>query len=184
MIKKDFSGLQKQDMDGGENKRIMKAGYIAYRTIQVAVLLYFAYELYMRVTTGRPISNLLIYFLLLTAPAKIYKNIEARNALKSNAEELKQHDKMFFRFLLLSIGIVAVLVIVTVLGIHILIVIQNQRARFEERTAFDYEKTVGYCYECLHSVCGYSSSVCTEFRQRCAARIGCQRNHENRFCEK
>lgn len=114
-MRKDFSDLQKQNVDGNENKRTMKAGYIAYRTIQIAVLLYFAYELYLRITTGRPISNLLVYFLLLTAPAKIYKNIEARNAHKGNAEELKQHDKMIFRFLLMSIGIVAVLVIVTVL---------------------------------------------------------------------
>lgn len=112
---KDSLDLQNQDMDGGGKKRQMKAGYIAYRTIQVAVLLYFAYELYLRITTGRPISNLLVYFLLLTAPAKIYKNIEARNAHKGNVEELKQHDKMIFRFLLMSIGIVAVLVIVTVL---------------------------------------------------------------------
>lgn len=114
-MRKNFSDLQKQNMDGNGNKHSMKVGYIAYRTIQIAVLLYFAYELYLRATTGRPISNLLVYFLLLTAPAKIYKNIEVRNEHKGNAEELKEHDRVILRCVLMGIGIVAVFVICTVL---------------------------------------------------------------------
>lgn len=114
-MRKEFSDLQKQDMDGGEKKRSMKAAYIAYRTIHIAVLLYFAYEIYLRITTGRPTSNLLIYFLLLTAPAKIYKNIEDRNARKGNPEELRKYDKMILRSIIIGLCIVTVFVIVSVL---------------------------------------------------------------------
>lgn len=113
-MRKNFSDLQKQDMDDSEKKHSMKAAYIVYRTTHIAVLLYFGYELYLRVTTGRPISNLLIFFLLLTAPAKIYKNIQDRNIRKENPEELRRYDKMILRSIIIGLGIVTVFVIISV----------------------------------------------------------------------
>ncbi|MGI6028786.1 MAG: hypothetical protein ACOX81_05215 [Candidatus Heteroscillospira sp.] len=94
-------------------KRQYKSGYITYQTIRIAVLICAAYEIYLRVTTGRPTSHLLLYFFLLTAPAQIYKMVEARNAHKGDKEELKKYDRMFLRCVLLAIAIVGVVVVAT-----------------------------------------------------------------------
>ena len=105
--------MNKADNTG--NLNVVKYGRIIYRVIHIAVLLFFAYELYLRSTIGRPISNLLIYFLVLTISVKIYKNIEARNEYKGDAERLKKYDKMIIRSVFLGIAIVAVFVTIVVL---------------------------------------------------------------------
>ena len=97
-------------VDNTGNSNVVRYGRIIYRVIHIAVLLYFAYELYLRATIGRPMSNLLIYFLVLTIPVKIYKNIVARNEYKGDTEKLKKYDKMIIRSVFLAIIIVAVFV--------------------------------------------------------------------------
>ena len=91
-------------------ERRKTVGYIAYRTIQAAVLLYFLWEVYMQWTAGRPRGNLLVYFLLLAAPGKIYAHFEERAALEK--EERRTYDKMILRSIVLGILIVAVFVAV------------------------------------------------------------------------
>ena len=88
-MKKNFSLFQQQKVSNMEKTRPLKAAYVAYRTVQISALLYFAYEMYLRITIRRPTSNLFLYFLLLTMPAKIYNIILNRNMAKSNDESLK-----------------------------------------------------------------------------------------------
>ena len=88
-----------------EKSRAMKLGYIAYQTIRIAVLACLAYELYLRATTGRPMSNLLLYFFPLTLPARIYRMIEERNARKGDPEALRAYDKTLLYGILWGIGL-------------------------------------------------------------------------------
>ena len=87
----------------------------AFRVIHIAVLVFFAYEIYLHATTGRPTSALLICFLVLTAPLKIFRNIKDRNLLKTDPKKLKAHDLVLLKCILLALLIVAVFVIITVI---------------------------------------------------------------------
>ncbi len=99
-------------MENNKTNTFMKT---AFRVIHIAVLVIFAYEIYLRATTGRPTSALLICFLVLTAPFKIFRNIKDRNVLKNDPDKLKAHDRMLLKCILLALLIVAVFVIITVL---------------------------------------------------------------------
>ena len=98
-----------------KKSRAMKLGYIAYQTIRIAVLACLAYELYLRATTGRPTSNLLLYFFPLTLPARIYHMIEERNARKADAKALREYDKMLLHSVLWGIGLLVLLFVGIVL---------------------------------------------------------------------
>ena len=104
-----------KNTDNVDNLNAVRYARLVYRVIHIAVLIYFAYELYLRATIGRPTSNLLIYFLVLTIPVKIYKNIAARNEYKGDTEKLKSYDKIIIRSFFLAIVIVAVFVTAVVL---------------------------------------------------------------------
>ncbi len=95
--------------------KAQKIGYIVYRTIRFAVLLFCTYEIIMGITTGRPISNLFLYYLLLTAPAGVYRLISQRNVHKDNKQALKKHDRMMLKSVLLAIVIVTCILAATVL---------------------------------------------------------------------
>ena len=98
-----------------ENKRTPASLKSAFKIIHIAVLIIFAAELLLRATTGRPISGLLFAFLVLTAPFKLYKNIQNRNKIKDNPDELKQHDRVLIKCILLALLIVTAGVIITVI---------------------------------------------------------------------
>jgi len=77
--------------------------------IRVIVLIICGFELYLRITTGRPTSHLLLVFLLLTAPFKIYDNhIAPRKNLEGDAEALRNHNKIVRRSVVLAVLIVTV----------------------------------------------------------------------------
>ena len=98
-----------------ENNKLNTFIKTAFRVIHIAVLVIFAYEIYLRATTGRPTSALLICFLVLTAPLKIFKNIRDRNLLKTDPYELKAHDLVLLKCILLALLIVTAGVIITVI---------------------------------------------------------------------
>ncbi len=101
-----FSKNQQLKLDSIKKHRRLKVAHIAFRIIQIAVLLSFAYEMYLRITTGRPTSNILFYFLLLTIPAKIYNIVLTRNTVKKDSEEQREYDQIVLRSILIGVGFV------------------------------------------------------------------------------
>ncbi len=92
-----------------------KLAYLIYRIFQAAVLLFGLVELYLRFTTGRPMSHVLLYLGLLLIPAKIWRMIEARSARAADPEAVRQYDRIVIRSILLTIVIMTLFITVVVL---------------------------------------------------------------------
>lgn len=81
----------------------------AYISASVVVLLVVAYQFYLRITTGRPMTNLLLYYLLLTAPYGIYRMISFRNVFNDSPQH---YNKILLRSILVALLIMVVVVVV------------------------------------------------------------------------
>lgn len=83
--------------------------------IAIAVLLYVVYGLYIHVTTGRPMSKLPTYYLLLTVPVGIWRVVSIRRSFSDSSVERKKFNKIVLRSVLIAILIVSLVVIATAL---------------------------------------------------------------------
>ena len=85
------------------------------RGFQIAVIGYFAYSLYLTISTGQNLSNPMLYFFAFIIPGQVYNRFATRNGLKENKQALKQHDRIYLRSVLIALGLVTLLVVGTVL---------------------------------------------------------------------
>ncbi len=83
--------------------------------VAIFFLLYTAYELYARITTGRPMSKLPAYYLLLTGVVGIWRVASIRRACRNDPAERKKFDKVFLRSVLIAILIVSFVVVAAAL---------------------------------------------------------------------
>ena len=88
---------------------LQKILHYAYLSASIVVLLFVAYEFYLRITTGRPMTNLLPCYLLLTAPFGIYRMISFRKVFNDSPQH---YNKMLLRSILVAIFIMFVVVVV------------------------------------------------------------------------
>ena len=85
------------------------------RAFQIAVIGYFAYNLYLTISTGQNLSNPMLYFFAFSIPGQVYNRFATRNGLKENKQALKQHDRIYLRSVFIALGLVTLLVVGTVL---------------------------------------------------------------------
>lgn len=103
-MKKDFNAKTQQE----------KNVYITLRVIQISILLFYAYKLFMRITTGQHISTPLAGCLFI-ALIGISRIISVRNNFQGSEDEQRKFNKMVLRSAFLAIGIVFCVIVVTVL---------------------------------------------------------------------
>jgi len=84
------------------------------RACQIAVLVFFAYNLYLTISAGQTLENLMLYFFAFIIPGQVYNRFATRNGLKENKQELRQHDIIFLRSFLIAIMITALFVTVCI----------------------------------------------------------------------
>lgn len=92
--------------------------HLLCRAIQLVVLVFFAYHLYLTITSGQTFGNPMLYFFAFIIPGQIYHRIVLQNGLKDNKHALRQHDHLFLRYVLLAIAITAFFVTACVLYFH------------------------------------------------------------------
>ena len=85
------------------------------RAVQLVVLVFFVYNLYLTISTGQTLENPMLYFFAFIIPGQVYNRIAIRNGLKANKQALKEHDSIYLRSVLIAIGLVTLLVVGTVL---------------------------------------------------------------------
>ncbi len=92
-----------------------KLANLLFWGVRIAVVIFGLVELYLRFTTGRQMSHVLLYLALLLIPAKIRRMVEDRNARAADPEAVRQYDRIVIRSILISILLVALFVTVVVL---------------------------------------------------------------------
>ncbi len=89
--------------------------HLLCRTVQLAVLVFFVYNLYLTISAGQTLENPMPYFFAFIIPGQVYNRFATRNGLKENNQALKQHDRIYLRSVLIALGFVTLLVVGTVL---------------------------------------------------------------------
>ncbi len=92
-----------------------KLANLLFWGVRIAVVIFGLVELYLRFTTGRQMSHVLLYLALLLIPAKIRRMVEDRNARAADPEAVRQYDRIVLRSILISILLVPLFVTVVVL---------------------------------------------------------------------
>ncbi len=92
-----------------------KIAQILYWAFRIGIVVFGLVELYLRFTTGRQMSHILLYLALLLIPAKIRQMVEARNARAADPEAVRQYDRIVVRSILLTIVIMTLFITVVVL---------------------------------------------------------------------
>ncbi len=95
------------------NKR--KLAQILYWAFRLGVVIFGLVELYLRFTTGRQMSHVLLYLSLLLIPAKIRQMVEAHNARAADPEAVAQYDRIVIRSVLITIVLMTLFITVVVL---------------------------------------------------------------------
>ena len=89
--------------------------HLLCRAFQLAVLVFFAYNVYLTISTRQTFGNPMLYFFAFIIPGQVYNRIAFRNGLKDNKQTLRQYDHLFLRYGLLAIAITAIFVTACVL---------------------------------------------------------------------
>ncbi len=92
-----------------------KIANILYWIFRIGIVIFGLAELYLRFTTGRQMSHVLLYLALLLIPAKIRRMVEDRNARAADPEAVRQYDRIVVRSILLTIVIMTLFITIVVL---------------------------------------------------------------------
>ena len=88
--------------------------HLICRAVQLAVIVFFGYNLYLTISIGQTPKNPMLYFFAFIIPGQVYNRFAIRNGLKANKQALKEHENIFLRSLLIAILITALFITVCV----------------------------------------------------------------------
>lgn len=89
--------------------------HLLCRAVQLAVFVFFVYNLYLTISAGQTLDNPVLYFFGFLIPGQVYNRMAVRNGLKANKQTLKEHDRIYLRSVLIALGLVTLFVVGTVL---------------------------------------------------------------------